>query len=393
VYQTWIGCQGGFSPGGIAFARSTDGGRSYRRPRLVPGSLAGNGAWDPAIAVAPDGDVYVAYMLQTNHHAFPVVAVSTNHGKSFSRVTRLVPRQRGNWGDRDFIAVGAHGTVYVTWDYGPSAKLVKEECFINGSCSFTAGDVNAVIQKSTNGGGTFGRIVPVGPHFPRNGGFDAPLVLQRNGRVDVLYLGHDVSPGTYKLHPGHQFFTSSRNGSRWPAHPLELWPGAGAVVLREWWIDGDLGIDQAGDLYATWDTQTSRGDVGWLSASRDHGRIWSRPVRVTPDRTHAPHIMAVAGGTRGTAFIGWLTSAARQGYAAWVRPFSVTKGWLGPAVQVSNQFGNPMVWPGDTIGLAVLPPLRHGQARIAVSWGSGIGTRTHVNSEIYATTVTWPALP
>jgi len=80
VYQVWIGCQGGFSPGGIAFARSTDGGRSYGRPRLVPQSLDGDGAWDPAIAVAPNGFVYVAYMLQTSRHAFPVVAVSTNHG-------------------------------------------------------------------------------------------------------------------------------------------------------------------------------------------------------------------------------------------------------------------------------------------------------------------------
>src|SRR5215831_8197173 len=67
VYEAWMGC------GGIGFARSTDGGRSFGHPLRVPGS-AGHGlwcigracfstaGWDPAVAVAPDGTVYVSYM-------------------------------------------------------------------------------------------------------------------------------------------------------------------------------------------------------------------------------------------------------------------------------------------------------------------------------------------
>jgi hypothetical protein len=64
VYETWIGC------GGTGFARSTDGGRSFGHPLRIPGS-AGHGywrigcdylptsGWDPAVAVAPDGTVYL----------------------------------------------------------------------------------------------------------------------------------------------------------------------------------------------------------------------------------------------------------------------------------------------------------------------------------------------
>jgi hypothetical protein len=42
------------------------------------------------------------------------------------------------------------------------------------------------------------------------------------------------------------------------------------MSLSEWRIDGDIGIDAAGNLYATWDTQGtnpdgSANDIGWLS--------------------------------------------------------------------------------------------------------------------------------
>src|SRR5215475_83303 len=51
VYAAWIGCKG------IGFARSIDGGLRFGRPMTVPGSRGSS--WDPAIATAPDGTVYV----------------------------------------------------------------------------------------------------------------------------------------------------------------------------------------------------------------------------------------------------------------------------------------------------------------------------------------------
>jgi hypothetical protein len=270
--------------------------------------------------------------------------------------------------------------VYVTWDYGPSAAAIKLVCGKTQSCGFTAGDVNAVIQKSTDGGKTWGPITPAGPNFPRNGADAAPLLVRPDGRVDVLYLGHDVSPGTYRMHLGHEFFTSSASGTRWPSRPLELWPGFGAISPREWWIDVNLATDAGGNLYATWDTQTPRGDIGWLSVSTDGGKTWRRPVRVTPGNNHAVHILAAAGGPRGVAYVGWQTDAPAAGYATYLRAYSVTKGWLGPALKVSPAYGSRTVWPGDTFGLATLPG-----GKIAVSWGSAVGAGK--DSEIWAAAV------
>jgi hypothetical protein len=383
VFATWIGC------GGIGFARSTDGGLHFGKPMRVRGSEGDS--WDPAIATAPDGTVYVAFMhangpfQQPGTSMYPVVAASSDHGVRFSRVSSDLSPRKGNWGDREFIAVGRTGTVYLTWDYGPSAAEVKLLCSPTGSCAYAAGDFNAVIQTSTDGGRTWSRITHIEPNFPRGGGYAAPLVVRPGGGVDVVYIGHPTDPGTLKVHPGYEFFTSSRNATSWPAHPLKLWPGKGTLSLTEWWIDGDIAADRAGNLYVTWDSQTRRGDIGWLTWSADGGRTWSRPVRVTPDTDHAPHIVEVAGGRAGVAYIGWQTSAPAQGYATYLRPFSIHRGWLGPIIRVSSKYGKRSIWPGDTLGLAVVPGHAH---RISLTWGSGIGSTK--NSQIYAADVTLP---
>src|SRR5579859_3563118 len=375
VYAVWIGCHG------IGFARSADGGLRFGQPMTVPGS-AGH-SWDPAIATAADGTVYVAYMHINGpfgHPAtsmYPVVAVSVDHGLSFSRVTPDLPPARGNWGDRVFIAAGQDGTVYLTWDYGPSAAEVKLRCSRGGSCAYANGDLNAVIQRSADRGRTWGPITHLEPGFPAGGGYGAPVVVRPAGRVDVLYIGHPTDPGTLAVRPGYEFFTSSPDGVAWPAHPVQLGPGKGTLSTSEWWIDGDIGADAAGNLYVTWDTQTARGDIGWLTYSRNSGRTWSRPVRVTPGAGNAPRIVQVAGGPAGIAYVAWLTHGPQLGWATYLRRFSARKGWLGPAIRVSGRYGITSVWPGDTFGMAVLPGPGN---RISLTWGSAIGSSR--NTEI-----------
>ncbi len=388
AYAVWIGC------GWIGFARSTDGGLHFGKPVVVPG--AGPRivhSWDPSIAVAPSGVVYVAYMITDldDNDNYPVVAISSDHGVSFSRVVRLRPHVTGDDGDRDFIAVGRHGDVYVTWDYAPSRASVRVQCsHSGGSCWLTAGGLNAVIQKSGDGGRTWGPITPVDPGFPRNGGISAPVLVRPGGRVDVLSWDHLVGrPPGYALHPGHEVFSSSANGTRWPRRPTQVWPSAGSIAVSTWWIDGDLAADSAGNLFATWDTQTPGGDIGWLSSSGNGGRTWGRPVRVTPDHTHAMHIVEVAGGRPGIAYVAWQTDASPRGYATYLRAYSLTRGWLTPAIRVSGPYGNARIWPGDTFGISTLPAGARA-ARVALSWGSAI--ERHRNSEIYTAVVTLPVL-
>ena len=348
VYDLWIGCRG------IGFARSTDGGLHFGTPVTAPDSTGSS--WDPSLAVAADGTVYIAFMHQGGGHMYPVVDASADHGVSFPQVSPLLPARKGNWGDRDFIAVSKTGTLYVTWDYGPSARLMKFLCSPNGSCAFKAGDVNTVIQRSTDGGRTWGPIIPVSPGFPRGGGYSAPVLVEPDGRVDLLSWGHQVSPPpSYALHPGHEFFASAANGTTWPAKLAEVGAVAGPIALPTWWIDGDLSRDEGGTLYATWDTQTPAGTSAGCPSPPTTAR--RGPCRCGSPRTPTRRCTSwrCSAGPQARAYVAWQTDAPAAGYATYLRPYAPGKGWTGPRVSVSSKFGNRKIWPGDTFGIAALP--------------------------------------
>jgi len=376
VYADWIGC------GGIGFARSPDGGKTWGPAVTVPGS-ADNAAirptsWDPAIAVAANGTVYLSFMHATSTATYPVVDVSHDHGRTFAH--SYSDRQNpGNWGDRDFLAAAPDGTLYLTWDYAPTAGNLKLLCDKSGSCAFSNGNLNVVMQFSRDQGRTWSKLVPMQPGYPAAGGDSAPLLVNPRTRdIDVLYEGHQTDPGTFRLHPGYEYFTSSRDGIAWPARPSPVHPENGATALGNWWIDGAFSADAAGNLYATWDTQAGRTDIGWLSVSTDQGRTWSAATRVTPDGTDQPHIVESAGGRPGVAYVAWLTSAPAQGYALFIRAYD--HGKLGPVRQVSARYGKRDIWPGDTFGIALLP-----NGQISLTWGSA--ARPSRISQIYAATI------
>jgi BNR/Asp-box repeat protein len=382
VYEAWMGCKG------IAVARSTDGGRTWDAPVSLPGTVGSNvNTWDPAIAVAPDGTVYASFMLARNSQYYPVVDASFDHGATFPQSSALVPPDPKNWGDRDFIAVGPGGTVYVTWDYGPERTSITYICTKGGSCAFATGDLNVVLQKSTDGGKTWSTMSHISPRFPASGGDSAPLVVEPGGRIDVLYQGYQITnPTTYTMNPAHSYFTSSTDGGATWSKPVAVGARAGTMSLAEWWIDGDIGIDAVGNLYATWDTQGtnrdgSANDTGWLSYSTDHGAHWSNPVQVPPDQLQVPHVMQVTGGGSGIAYVSFFSSADPQGYADYLRTFSIQHGWLSAPERISPDFGDTSVWPGDTFGLSTLSA-----GTVVLSWGSATAS-TQKKSEIFAAPV------
>ena len=382
VYEDWMGCSG------IGFARSTDGGRTFGTPISLPGASGSNvNAWDPAVAVAPDGTVYAAFMISKNAQWYPVVDASFDFGATFTQSTPVVPPDAKNWGDRDFIAVGPDGTVYLTYDYGPERTSVTFICASNGSCAFLTGDLNVVLQKSTNHGRTWSGMSHVSPGFPASGGDSGPMVIEPGGRIDVLYQGyHITNTSTYAMDPAYSYFTASSDGGATWSAPARVGGSGGTMSLSEWWIDGDIAIDAGGNLYATWDTQVtnadgSQSDNGWLAVSTDGGKHWTGPIQAPSDTLNVPHIMQVSGGAAGVAYVAWLTSSTPQGYSQFLREYTVRGGWQSGPFQVSTAYGDTSVWPGDTIGVSTVSP-----GTVALTWGSATPA-TGKKSEIFATAV------
>lgn len=367
VYVVWEGCRDG---DGIGLAHSRNGGGSFEPARQLKES---RGGWDPQVALAPDGTVYVSFMNTMAGRELPVLEISHDRGRTFSHVTRLIPPAPHNWGDEDYLALAPDGTVYLTWDYGPSAASVHEQCSSFGSCWATAGDLNAVIQSSTDGGLRFGPIKPVSPGFPASGADAAPLTILPNGTIDVLYQGYAITnKRTLKLGPGHSYFTASTDGgSTWsPPHAVD--PEAGSMAVDAWWNNGAISQDAAGDLYATWDTETPSRDRGWMAYSTDAGKTWSQAIQAPTDHANVPHIMESAGGPAGIAYVGWMSDSTHRGYAMHLRTFEIGAGWLSPPTRVSRQFGTVAAGTGDTFGISTTTS----PTDLAVSWGSAIPPRT-----------------
>jgi hypothetical protein len=186
----------------------------------------------------------------------------------------------------------------------------------------------------------------------------------------VLYLDHPiVDASTHLFGPGVERFVRSADGGRTWSPPITIGPGAGSVDVRQWWINGSLAIDAGGTLYAVWDTQTPGTDTGWLAYSTDHGAHWSNPIQVSGDNRAVPHVLEVAGGAAGTAYISIFSSADPRGYAEYLRSFTVAGERLSDVVRVSTWFGDTSYWPGDTFGISVPGP-----GKVALSWGMSPGS-------------------
>ena len=122
-------------------------------------------------------------------------------------------------------------------------------------------------------------------------------------------------------------------------------------------------------------------DTGWLAFSIDHGRRWSPPIQVSPDRLDVPHITEVAGAGAGIAYVSWHSDSNPRGYAQYLRVFSIRHGWMSAATRLSSAFGGRAVWPGDTFGISSWPP-----DHLLVSWGSATPA-SGKKSEIFAANV------
>src|SRR5262249_56329360 len=128
--------------------------------------------------------------------------------------------------------------------------------------------------------------------FPASGGDSAPMVIERSRKLDALYQGyHITAPTTFAMDPGYSYYTSSVDGGVTWSAPVRVGAEAGTMSLDEWWIDGSIGRDPAGNLYAAWDTQSANGDVGWISFSTDGGATWSPAIHPPPDPLHGPPVI------------------------------------------------------------------------------------------------------
>ncbi|HYK92615.1 MAG TPA: exo-alpha-sialidase [Thermoplasmata archaeon] len=372
LYEEWIGC------GGIGFSRSIDGGYSFSPAVTVPGSNTGS-SWDPSIALAPNGTVYAAYMVNNGSGDTPALAWSFDHGRTFAGNSSAFTPGSNTFSDRDYIAVAPNGTIYISWDYSPNATLDQIDCATaGGSCYFTAGDYNIVVVWSSDGGHRWSQPVPVEPEYPNAAAPAGPLLVEPNGTIALLYEDYPTYGPTHWLGLGRNYFVRSTDGGAHWSAPV---PVENATFLNStWWIDGSLARDSSGTLYASFDTQNATADTAYVALSRDDGATWSRSIQLNPDTDRAAHILvAVAGGQNGTAYLAWMANNSTLGWSTYAVTLFGNGSTLTAPTLVSSQFGVTGEWIGDTMGISDL-----GSGRVAVSWTYGVLQGTGSSSQVFA---------
>lgn len=404
VYEAFIGCTG------IGFARSIDGGYSFQPAYYLPDSnshlitnpdgtkngshgqagpeggtsparpityLDNSSAWDPGIAIAPNGTIYVVYSLGYLDGylpgAQPAVAWSDNHGASFQGYENVTTWWNGTYNDRPTIAVAPNGTVYVAWTYAPYDNVtcppgVTAPC-INGtapawlwcvtknSCAFERGQYQIVIAASYNGGRNWTAPWNVTPIQTHTQSVTAEIQVTADGTIDALVQQfNSTGAPLWLLGVGEETFTQSTDGGVTWSTPRIL--SDLNFSNSTWWVDGSLQIDSSGTLWVGFDSYEAAENVStaWAISSTNGGFSWSTPLALSQGSGLGATVdVTVAGNGSGGGFAMWeMNNTTGHYWEAWGRALSDNATSEGPILLISQQAGYPSDWVGNTLGVTSL---------------------------------------
>ncbi len=108
LYAAWTEYEGN-----LRFSRSMDDGESFTAPHHLAGDERRQPARGPTLAVAPEGDIYLAWTHGEDAQADIHLAKSSDEGESFGR-PRTVAAGPGH-ADGPNLAVDAEGTLHLAW--------------------------------------------------------------------------------------------------------------------------------------------------------------------------------------------------------------------------------------------------------------------------------------
>jgi hypothetical protein len=369
--QLLVACQGSpFTPEFILTYLSVDGGASWQAGGRPPAPTAGPAGDDVTVAFGGDGRGYVcaarsghgSNLSTANPDANRAVYVwrTEDGGRTFSAPVTLT---QGSYSDHPWVAAGqgrsatAHN-VYVAWGAGPSHTALEFTRSTNGGVTFEA--PRRILAEATTSS-----LVSAGPQLAAGPDGLVCAVCDWTTRQDSSgdMVGQVVA--VCSTDGGDSFTAPVRLGAESAAIALPggAMPNSGPTVAIS---AGDGAIYTA---FPTHKPGSAHSDI-MVTASRDHGRTWSKPVPATPaDDTiyFQPNLtvdttgrVAISAFALSNGRMDEVILIARPGALRFAPPRRVTTAPFNPLDRTTATRGKYGTWwLGDWQGLASGPGTFH----------------------------------
>ncbi|HEX6254487.1 MAG TPA: sialidase family protein [Euzebyales bacterium] len=302
---------------GVGAAYTTDGGTTWTFVNIPftrcsggqPGSAGDfERASDPWVSFGPDGTAHYMALVSnnSNNENGMAVARSTNGGMTWTapQIIKKNPAQdpvgASLFHDKNTITADPHDPdlVYATWTL------------------FRGGSWSLVVARSTDGGETWGPARPVStiePIDPSQVAFfrqGAQIVVLPDGTLINAFFRILLDQKNVMIDFEQAIFRSFDQGRHWERMdtvvsdfvPASAFDPEFEIPVRDAGELPDITVNrESGDLYATWQTQSSEGLVNVVVArSTDGGSTWSAPVPVSIDPNVQAFLPAVSVNDDGT---------------------------------------------------------------------------------------------
>src|SRR5256885_9814658 len=237
VHVVWTDSRSAVTGPDIYYANSTDGGLSFNPSIRVNDDVTSTEQGQPAIAVAPNRDVYVVWRDPRSAAKGPDIyfSKSSDLGATWSPNIYL-NSDVGNAAQQDpTIAVDLAGTIYVAWTDGRNAN--------------TAPDIYEA--WSANAGASFGANVQVNDDRSLAPQL-SPSLAANAGKIQIAWADYRTGGST-----NYDIYTaSSEDGITWSAN-MKVNDDS---LPNNFQMNPSIAVDAAGDVFAAFlDTRA----IGW----------------------------------------------------------------------------------------------------------------------------------